>query len=640
MVIPEFILRKLYVQDSLQAGADGLSFALNNTFAPATVTGFRLEVDGQPVPPGHLTIQASSGASLPTSAITADNPFALPVGVQITVRAQGAAVTGGHLTVHANTKEMGLLTFSIQAKDKAGLRPSSPAAGRGRPPLRFLQRPLRAEIQVDAGAVIGEINPYVYGQFVEHLERCVYGGLWTDDGSRLRDDTLALVQDLKPPLIRYPGGNFASGYHWEDGIGPKTARPRRHDAAWNAWESNQVGTDEFLALCAQIGADPFLVVNDGSGTAEEATRWVAYCNEPPSGEQGRRRAANGHPEPYGVRLWGVGNEVWGRWQIGHTGPAGYAARLRQFAEAMRQVDPSIQIVAVGDGILDDTPDNPGRRWNETVLREAGDQIDHLSFHIYQPEKEGWQESYDPAALHQAVCAAPLDVEAIVGRLAAQIAALTPSRAIHVALDEWNLWLPPPPGAGSMHQVVYTLRDALYVAGMLNVFHRQCRALAIANLAQLVNVLPLIVTDQRRAIATTLYYPFLLYRHMERLALQVKTAVATFDSPPCGTIGAHQTVPYLDVTATCDADRRRLVLGLVNRHQTRSVKATVALSDFRPLKPDHAWLLAGPDPLAANTLDHPDRVRVETGALPVTRRGRDDLEYNLPACSVAVLVLSI
>ena len=636
MAIPEFILRKLYVSDSFHVDAEGFTFALNNTFAPATLTGLHLEVDGVPVPPDRLTVRVGEGAPRPAIEITPEAPFPLPVGVAVTVRGGGVPVTEGRLAVHADTREMGMLAFSLQTR-------AGETHARLRQALRLprpFQRPLAAEVEVDAGAVIGQINPYVYGHFVEHLERCVYGGIWTEDGRRLRQDTLALLRALHPPLIRYPGGNFASGYHWEDGVGPREARPRRYDGAWHAWESNQVGTDEFLAFCAQVAADPFLVVNDGSGTAEEAARWVAYCNQPLNGDQGRRRAAHGRPEPYGVHLWGVGNEVWGRWQIGHTNTAGYVARLREFVKAMRAADPAIEIVAVGDGILDDTPDHPGRRWNEAVLREAADpagsQIDYLSFHIYQPEKEGWQEVRDPEALHHAVCVAPLDVEAILHRMAAQIAGLAPGRDIRLALDEWNLWLPPPPEAETMHRVVYTLRDALHIAGMFHVFHRQCNALAIANLAQLVNVLPLVVTDEHRAVATAIYYPFLMYQHLDRLALQVEVDAPTFDSPPYGTIGSHLAVPYLDVTATRDPDRRRLGLGLVNRHPSRKLGLRIGLQGFDPLREAHAWLLTGADPLAANTLDQPDRVWAQEGTLS-TIRG-DQVRVALPASSVAVLVL--
>jgi len=631
MPVPEFVLRKLFVQGSLQAQPDGFSFALRNTFAPATITGLGLEVDGKPVPPEGLTVQAENEAPRSATTIHPDSPFPLPVGATVTVHVHGTPLGQGRLKVRAETREAGLLAFGVQVQEKA----KQPQKRWKWSLPRFLQRPLKAGVEVDAQAVVGEIHPHVYGHFVEHLERCVYGGVWTEDGTRLREDTLALIRALQPSVVRYPGGNFASGYHWEDGIGPRENRPRRYDKAWNSWESNAVGTDEFMAFCAAVGTDPFLVVNDGSGTPEEAARWVAYCNDPPTPprtrggvpatDMGRLRAAYGHTDPYGVRLWGIGNEVWGQWQIGHTDAGAYAGRLRRFAEAMRQVDPTIQIVAVGDGPHTDRTDDPAVLWNEAVLREAGDLIDYLSFHIYQPNQEGWKETYEPDALHHTVCAAPLDVEAIVRRMARQTEALAPGRPIRVALDEWNLWLAPPPGAVTMHRLIYTQRDALYVAGMLNAFHRCCRTLALANLAQLVNVLPAIVTDDSRAYATPLYYPFLMYRQMEKVALHAQVRGPTFDSEALGNIQAHQGVPYLDVTATRDEAGQRLVLGVVNRHPTLPIEATIHWRGFGPLRTVRAWILAAPDSLASNSFDAPERVATREVLLP---EGKEEVGMSL------------
>ncbi|MEW5869266.1 MAG: alpha-L-arabinofuranosidase C-terminal domain-containing protein [Chloroflexota bacterium] len=634
--VPEFILRKLFVQGSLKTEGDGFCFALNNTFAPATVRGFHLEVNGQAVPAACLSLQAGEGAPQAAEAISPEQPFPFSVGVEYTVHVSGVSAGKGRLRLQVDTVEAGPLSFTIQARG-APAQAEGQGAGGVRRWLRraFPPAALKAEVLLDAQAVIGPVHPYVYGHFIEHLERCVYGGVWSQDGSRLRPDTLALIQALRPPLVRYPGGNFASGYHWEDGIGPKEQRPPRFDQAWNAPESNQVGTDEFMAFCAKVGCDPFLVVNDGSGTPEEAARWVAYCNQPAQSEQGQRRAANGQAAPYNVHLWGVGNEVWGEWQIGHTGPQAYTARLRQFAQAMRQADPTIRIVAVGSGVLSDAPDDPGRIWNRAVLEGAGDLIDDLSFHLYQPDREGWQERYDLEALHHSVCAAPLTVESIVRRMAAQIATHAPGRRIGVAFDEWNLWLPPPADAQSMHQVVYTLRDALYAAGMFNAFHRQCQALSMANLAQLVNVLPLIVTDERSAYVTPLYHAFRLYQHMQPLALRPQVQVAAFDSPALGNIDAQSGVPYLDVTATRDQAGQRLVLGVVNRHPQRAVRARLSWRGFAGLRPGKAWLLSATDPLAANSFAAPQSVNVREAAVP--QLYGDGWEYEFPACSVSVQV---
>jgi alpha-N-arabinofuranosidase len=635
--VPEFILRKLYVQGSLKAQADGFSFALNNSFAPATVTGFQLSVDGSPAPPGGVSIQAEEGPPRLLASIIPQSPQSFSVNVLYTIHVQGMPLGQGRLRLVVDTVEAGQLQFSIQTSPTRERRKRR-QAGSGRPFLRrlFPTAPLKADVHVDTLALVGEISPFVYGHFIEHLERCIYGGIWSEDGSRLRADSLNLIKALHPPLMRYPGGNFASGYHWEDGIGPQESRPPRFDRAWSAPESNRVGTDEFMAFCWQVQTTPFLVVNDGSGTPEEAARWVAYCNQPATTEQGRRRAANGVPQPYDVRVWGVGNEVWGEWQIGHTGAEEYAARLRKFVDAMRSVDPNLRIVAVGDKVMSDAPSDPGRRWNEVILRQAGDLIDDLSFHLYQPDREGWLEQYDLEALHHTVCAAPLDAEAIIQRIDEQIALFAPGRKIGVAFDEWNLWLTPPAEARSMHQLVYTLRDGLYAAGMFHAFHRQCNAISMANLAQLVNVLPAIVTDEYRAYPTPLYHAFWLYQHMQPLALRSQVDVKTFDSQALGNISAHQQAPYLDVTATRSQDGTRLALGLINRHPERRIQAQVGLAGAAGLQVRHAWQLCGPHALASNSFDQPDRVRVIPVDPPELRGDR--LASWLPPASVSVFVL--
>lgn len=635
--VPEFMLRKLYVPGSLKREPDGFSFALKNTFAPATITGFGLEVDEKPVLAGNISIQPGKEAPVLSSFISLQSPFSMSVGVHYTIRVAHGSPGQGCLRLQVDTREAGRLSFTIKAlgKKEAQKRKAS-----WRIP-RFFQFPLKSDVEIDTNTVVGNINPYIYGHFVEHLERCVYGGIWSEDGSRLRPDTLNLIRKLHPPLVRYPGGNFASGYHWEDGVGSREKRPKRFDAAWQAWESNQVGTDEFLSFCSQVGSEPFLVVNDGSGTPEEAACWVAYCNEPTNGSQGSRRAANGHPEPYGVRLWGVGNEVWGRWQIGHTTAEEYVRQLGCFSQAMRTADPSLRIVAVGDGIRTESPQDPGRLWNEVLLRQAQSGLldfDYLSFHIYQPEQEGWRENYDPASLYHTVCAAPLEVEKMIVRLSDQIASLAPHKEIRIALDEWNLWLPAPEGSGSMHEVSYTLRDALYTAGVLNAFHRQCQNLSIANLAQLVNVLPAILTNRDKAFATPIYYPFLMYRSMQSQTLAVVCDVEPFDSQALGNIPAQQKVPYLDLTATSSEDRRRLTLGLVNRHPSRKLRACIAVREpwgngfF--LRPEKSWLLTGPGPLAYNSFEQPDQVKIIPASLPEVNG--DTLKVELPPCSVSVI----
>ncbi len=440
-----------------------------------------------------------------------DIPFVLAVNKPVRIQVQGAGTGGETIRLTAETGEWGKLSFEIPQAAAAQTKTSKWKPRRKL--MDFLKGRQRAILRIDAERTIGEIDPHIYGHFIEHLERCVYGGVWTEKGEKLRDDVIRLIQPLEPTVVRYPGGNFASAYHWEDGIGPCSQRPVRFDPAWKAEETNRVGTDEFMAFCERVGAEPYLCVNDATGTPEEAARWVAYCNESADGEQGRRRAANGHPKPYNVKLWGVGNEVWGQWQVGHTDADNYVKRLRPIVEAMRAVDPSIKIVAVGDAIT--AEDNlDAWRWNETVLRQAGDLINYISFHSYLPGTSGWQADCDQEALYHTVSAAAQSAERTIVRMNDLIQQAAPGKGLKVALDEWNLWLAPPEGAASMHAVHYTMRDALYTASMLNVFQRQSKHLTLANLAQMVNVLPLIVTDERQAYASPIYYPFVMYSHMD------------------------------------------------------------------------------------------------------------------------------
>ena len=627
--VPEFVLRILYVADSLLREGDGFCFQLQNSFAPATIKGFALLVDGQEIASDQISLQAAGADPQPVGDFTNETPYSFAVGVLYTVHVAQTPPPPERLTIQVDTREAGEVVFSIILKVETVRKPSHTG---WRVP-RLLSRKLKATAWIDRDAVIGRISPRVYGHFIEHLERCIYDGIWTPDGTQLRADTLALIEALNPPLLRYPGGNFASRYHWEDGIGPRDERPSRFDEAWQVPESNQVGTDEFMALCSQVDAEPFLVVNDGSGTPEEAARWVAYCNQLTDTEQGRRRAANGHPEPYQVKLWGVGNEVWGEWQIGHTGPQEYIQRLRRFVQAMREVDPAIEIVAVGDKVLSDDPQDDGRKWNAQVLDETGDLIDHLSWHLYQPDQEGWYESYDMEVLHHTVCAAPLDVERSLIRIANQIQRYAPTRSIGIAFDEWNLWLPPAASASSMHQISYTQRDALYAAGMLNVFHRQCNILSMANLAQLVNVLSPIVTTPETVYTTPLYYPFLLYSRMQPVALKSRVQSASYDSQSLGNVATIAGVPYVDLSATRNVNGNRLTLGIINRHPTRAVQSVIELAGFAELQPRSAWLLNADDPLSTNTVDKPSNVEPREVDPPSLRNGA--LQIELPASSLWV-----
>lgn len=634
--IPEFILRNMFVKGNLVPQGTGFQFAIKNTYAPATVLGFALELDGQPVPSEQIQLQLDDAEPVNAGGVSAEAPFALPVDRELQVIVSDHSIGQGELRLSVDTKEVGMLSFGVKTQPTAKKVTRYPRENLFK---RIISVHLHGEAVINLDDVVGEINPYIYGHFVEHLENCVYGGLFTADGSALNQDVVELVKAIHPTQIRYPGGNFASDYHWEEGIGPKDQRPTHYDRAWHVEDSNQVGTDEFLSFCEGVGADPYLVVNDGSGTPEEAARWVAYCNDPASTEQGARRAANGHPEPYNVKLWGLGNEVWGEWQVGHTDAAGYVARIKPFINAMRAVDPEIKLVAVG---LDMQSGDAlqAEEWNRIVLEGIGDQIDYLSFHVYQPDENGYREEYDPAALYHSLLSAPHSVEDAIRGMAQLIEDVVPEREIGVALDEFNVKLPPEPGARSMHEQAYTLRDGLYVAGMLNAFHRQCDTLQIANLALLVNTLPLIVKpEDGPAYPTPLYFSFKLYSRMESQYLSTAYWSPVYQAERLGSnISDRNQVPYIDFTATRSPNGERVVIGVINRHPLKSGRAMINLKgegerDYRAVE---ALVMTGSDPLAVNTAEAPDTVRIEAIRPPKVRFAWMDLD--LLRASVTVVVL--
>jgi alpha-N-arabinofuranosidase len=629
MAIPEFVLRKLIVPGSLKENAQGFEFVLLDTFAPATITAFALHVGDQKITPEEITVAPENAAAYPASQIDKDSPLLASIGISIRITVAGHSLSGP-VKIEAETREVGLLEFtladSVKKKKYQNLKPAW---------MSLFQKPVVSKIKINVDTPQGEVSPFLLGQFVEHLERCVYDGIWTKDGSALRQDTVELLTKLQIPMIRYPGGNFASGYHWEDGIGPKEKRPARHDAAWQAEESNRIGTDEFLAFCEEMDIEPYLVVNDGSGSAEEAARWVAYCNSAADSEQGKRRAENGHPEPYAVKYWGVGNEVWGPWQIGTTSAKEYAERLHRFVKAMKAVDPTIKIIAVGNNPLTDRENDPASQWNREVLADCADDFDFLSWHIYQPEQESWRENYDPAQLFASVVAAPIDFQWIIDRVDAQIQSSKGKGRITQCIDEWNIWLPPGENAKSMHQVTYTMRDALYVAGIINALYRSFKKVDIANLAQLVNVLPLVKTNEKTAIATAIYYPFQLAAELEENVLSFEYESETFAAPKLGeNVQAHENVPYLDACVTASEEGDAIAMLLVNRHPEKRNQVHVDFSQKENFQAVEWQELKANHPLDANTFEHPNRVHLHSSNF-IMKTG-NDLVVDLAPASVNLL----
>ena len=453
-------------------------------------------------------------------------------------------------------------------------------------------------ITVDPTAVIGPINPAIFGSFVEHMHRCVYGGIYEPDSTLsdlqgFRVDVLDAVRGLAPTHLRYPGGNFVSGYRWRDGVGPREIRPIRHDHAWGGIETNQFGTHEFIDYCRRVGTVPHFCVNLGDGTPTEAAEWVEYCNGTRDTTLTRLRAANGATEPFTIPTWGLGNEMYGEWQIGKKNASEYARVAREAAVRMHAVDPTIALIACGF--------ENSHAWNATVLEALAQHVDYLSLHLYIGNDD-----------FATALAEPLMVERLSrehGALAAMISReLKLTKRIQLAYDEWNVWF-----VTQSTEDIYSLKDALAVAGCLNAFVRCADIVGMANLSLLVNVSAPIFTGPSGLVRQTIYWPLYLYRRLAgHTALRTSVhcsgyhARFTFRTWPI-----DEEVPYLDVSAALAPDKRRLTLAVINRHHDEPQEIELR---FVGMRPGNTWTVeqvGGPEFAAdeRNTIEEPNRIGV-------------------------------
>jgi len=432
-------------------------------------------------------------------------------------------------------------------------------------------------IAVDPGRTIGRLDRKVFGGFVEHLGRCIYGGIY-DEGSSLSDsdgfrkDVLGLLRELRMGVLRWPGGNFVSNYHWVDGIGPKQARPRRPELAWGSEEPNRFGTDEFLRYCAELGTEPYICLNMGTGSLDEALAWVEYCNSAGRTQWAQRRRENGRDQPYGVRYWGLGNEMYGDWQVGAVSAEEYVRTATRWARAIRMIDPNAKLVSCGMNGWND--------WDRVVVDGMASLVDYHSIHIYTGSDDYWTNVLQPHQAERAIACA----RGLIGRAAYVQKIKRPPR---IAYDEWNVWFRTDDGKLEER---YTFCDALAVGTYLNIFVRNCDWVRMANLAQMVNAIAPIVTTPDAAVVQPIYYPVLLHA---QAALDVAVdhhvdgRVAEPDGLPgpdhksrwphrVGDLGPFTIV---DAGATADALRHRVAVTLVNRSPDEPETVEVLLRDF-------------------------------------------------------------
>jgi alpha-N-arabinofuranosidase len=470
--------------------------------------------------------------------------------------------------------------------------------------------------------VIGTISPRLYGQFAEHLGRCCYEGLW--EGNRFRPDVVEALRMLPVPLLRWPGGCYADHYHWRDGIGEPSGRPRRlgMSCGLQVEDDNSLGTNEFMSLCFLLGAEPYLAGNVGSGTPQELCDWLEYCNNARDTTLTRERKANGATQPFGVRLWGVGNENWGCG--GNFDADTYAFEYRRFATMLRHVDPTAELVACGHDDL----------WNAQLLDALGRNlklVDHLSIHRYWG-KGGDALEFDDEQYYTLLADAHA-TESFVQRTAQLVAEVAPpGKRIGVALDEWGVWHPEarlqPEScdgcSGHPFEQRSTLRDALAAAVALEGFHRQCAVLSLANLAQVVNVLQaVVVTEGAGMFVTPTYHAFRLHAtHLGASAVRVD--IGEGDQLAAG-------APAVSGTASVAGDGS-MAITLINRHRSEAADVCV---DFRTnVHSASGQILTAASPRARNTIEEPDAVVPRS--LPVGPENRRACRVELPPHSMATL----
>ena len=470
-----------------------------------------------------------------------------------------------------------------------------------------------AKIVVDPAHTVGPLNRRVFGSFVEHLGRCVYDGIYepghpSADPDGFRTDVMDLVRELGVTTIRYPGGNFVSGYRWEDGIGPRERRPKRLDLAWHSLETNQVGLHEFARWSARVGAEMMLALNLGTRGTLEALDLLEYTNIHAGSALAELRAANGSPDPFNVRMWCLGNEMDGPWQLGHRSGEDYGKLASQAAKAMRQMDPNLELVVCGSS---NRSMPTFGTWERVVLEHTFHDIDFISVHSYYQERNGDRGSFLASA-------ADMDafIEAVIATADAVQAALHSERTIDISFDEWNVWYSDRfnesgkitdvntwPYAPRLLEDQYSVTDAVVVGSLLICLLKHADRVRAACLAQLVNVIAPIMTEPGGpAWRQTIFFPFAI---TARLAQGTVLRLAI--ESPCYETSEYGSVPLVDAVATIDDNSGAVAVFLVNRSQDAATTVSIDVGSLDPVRLGESLTLADDDPTATNTLEHQERV---------------------------------
>ena len=479
---------------------------------------------------------------------------------------------------------------------------------------------MKAKLHLDKEFIVGEVDPRIYGSFIEHLGRAVYGGIYEPghpqaDKNGLRRDVLQLIHDLKVPVVRYPGGNFVSSFHWEDSVGPVENRPRRLDLAWRAVEPNLFGLNEFMAWTKEARTSAMMALNLGTRGIEAASNLVEYCNHPGGSYWSDLRKSHGVAEPHNIKLWCLGNELDGPWQVGQKTPDEYGRLAFETAKALKLFDPELELVAVGSssGMMPTFP-----HWEATVLDHCYDKVDYISVHQYFENHANDLPTFLGSSLSM-----ERFIETVVSTCDFVQAKKRSKKKIHLSFDEYNVWfhsndadrkLTPWTVGPAQLEDIYTFEDALVVGTLINTLLRHADRVKIACMAQLVNVIAPIMTRNgggawRQTIYWPLYHASLLGRGT---SLQVKTEGSFYENK------THGEVPWLDASAVLAEDGRSLTVFAVNRSAEPLVLET-SFAGMESLRLVGHTVLNHPDAKAINDEKNPDRVAPTEVALP---RGGD------------------
>ncbi|MGP5304187.1 arabinosylfuranosidase ArfA [Brachybacterium alimentarium] len=489
---------------------------------------------------------------------------------------------------------------------------------------------------------VAPVRRRTFGAFVEHLGRCVYTGIHepghpSADADGFRTDVLELTRELGVSSVRYPGGNFVSGYRWEDGVGPVDERPVRHDLAWHSSDPNTVGLDEFMTWARKAGVEPMYAVNLGTRGVQEALDVLEYANAPVGTHLSDQRVANtGASESHDIRLWCLGNEMDGPWQIGHKNAEEYARVATETARAMRMEDPDLELIACGSS---NAQMETFAAWENTVLTEAYDVVDMISAHVYYSEKDGDQASFLASADDM-----DYFIDSVVATADHVRAKLKRDKRIMISFDEWNVWYQhraesrPPSGddwpvAPVLLEDIYSAMDAVVFGNLLISLLRHSDRVASASLAQLVNVIAPIMTEPGgRAWKQSTFHPFALTsRFAKGEVLQVNVEAPTFENQRFGTSASA------DAVATWDEESGDLALFVVNRDASGTLDLGVDLAAFGDLELVEALTLHHEDPYAANSADAPDTVAPQPNSSVALDGGR--LTGELPSISWTLVRLA-